>query len=223
MDYEKNLDNLIQKVERARLSVSSHHIVKIVAISKYSNSVEIREVFEHGQRAFGENKVQDLGIKMGELEEIPIEWHFVGRLQRNKINRLIELNPFLMQSCGGFELAREIDKRLEVAGKKMNILLQVNSAKESQKNGVESSKAVEEYLKIKELCPNLNPLGVMSIGAMSDDKREIQQSFEDSRRIFETLQKSGAKYCSMGMSGDFELAIKCGSNMIRVGSSIFKI
>ncbi len=222
MNYNMNLDDVIQRVEDARLGVSGHHIVKIVAVSKYSQANDVRNVFECGQRAFGENRVQDLENKISLLDDIPLEWHFMGRLQKNKINKLIDLNPFLMQSCESFELAHEIDKRLEIKNRKMNILLQINSANEKQKNGIEQNRAIEEFLKIRENCKNLNLLGVMSIGAMSEDVKLIQKSFEDSYDIFEKLKSNGAKYCSMGMSGDFELAIKCGSNMVRVGSSIFK-
>jgi len=216
-----NLDDVIQRVEDARLGVSGHHIVKIVAVSKYSQANDVRNVFECGQRAFGENRVQDLENKISLLDDIPLEWHFMGRLQKNKINKLIDLNPFLMQSCESFELAHEIDKRLEIKNRKMNILLQINSANEKQKNGIEQNRAIEEFLKIRENCKNLNLLGVMSIGAMSEDVKLIQKSFEDSYDIFEKLKSNGAKYCSMGMSGDFELAIECGSNMIRLGSVMF--
>ena len=84
----KNLDNLITKVEAARLRVSEHHIVKIVGISKYSTIEDIKTLYEVGQRAFGENKVQDLRDKSKALDELPIEWHFVGTLQKNKINSI---------------------------------------------------------------------------------------------------------------------------------------
>ena len=83
----KNLDNLITKVEAARLRVSEHHIVKIVGISKYSTAEDIKTLYEDGQRAFGENKVQDLKDKSQALDELPLEWHFVGTLKKNKINK----------------------------------------------------------------------------------------------------------------------------------------
>ena len=87
----KNLNQLITKVEGARLRISEHHIVKIIGISKYSTSTDVKTLYEAGQRAFGENKVQDLKQKMEELDELPLEWHFVGTLQKNKINNLIDL------------------------------------------------------------------------------------------------------------------------------------
>ena len=222
MNYNKNLDNVIERIEKARLSVSGHHLVKIIAVSKYCKFNDVAKVFQAGQRAFGENLVQEFERKTKALEDFPIEWHFMGKLQKNKINKLIELNPSLMQSCESYELACQIDKRLGFKKKKMNILLQINTTKEEHKNGVKTSQAIEEFLRIKERCLNLNLMGVMSIGALSENRRIVQKSFEDSYKIFEKLQPYGVKYCSMGMSSDFELAIKCGSNMVRIGSLIFK-
>ena len=218
----KNLDNVIAKVEGARLRISEHHIVKIIGISKYSTSTDVKTLYEAGQRAFGENKVQDLKQKMEELDELPIEWHFVGTLQKNKINNLIDLNPTLIQSLDSLDLALELNKKLEAKNKKLSALLQINSAYEETKSGVMPEVAVEVYKQILKLCPNIILKGVMSIGAHVEDEKIIKESFKTTKRIFDELVPFGAKYCSMGMSSDFELAIACGSNMIRVGSTLFK-
>jgi len=217
-----NLDEVISKTEAARLSLSDHHIVKIVAISKYNTQEDIQTLYEAGQRALGENKVQDLKEKSLSLDDNPIEWHFVGRLQKNKINNLIDLNPSLMHSLDSLELAYELNKKLEAKSRKMNCLLQVNSANEESKAGVTNEDAIKIYNNILENCKNIKLQGVMSIGAHVKDEELIKQSFNTTKKIFDQLKKSGAKYCSMGMSSDYELAIKCGSNMIRVGSSLFK-
>ncbi len=225
MNKEKaleNLDKLIADVEDARLQLSEHHIVKIIGISKYSTSEDVATLYSAGQRAFGENKVQDLKEKMSTLEELPLEWHFVGRLQKNKINNLIDLKPTLMQSLDSLDLAQELNKKLEAKNQKMNCLLQINSAKEESKAGVMPEVAVKIYKEILETCPNIKLKGVMSIGAHVEDKEVIEKSFNNTKTIFNELKPFGAKYCSMGMSGDFKLAIKCGSNMIRVGSTLFK-
>ena len=214
-----NLDELIQRVEKARLEVNEHLIVKIVAVSKYSNSDAVKKLYNEGQRAFGENRVQVLEEKVNTLSDLPIEWHFIGNLQKNKINKLLKLNPFMIQSINSLELAKEIDKR---ANKKINCLLEINSAKEETKSGISPELAINTYQQIKETCPNINLKGVMTIGAHSDNQKEIINSFELTYSIFDKLKKDGAKVCSMGMSSDFELAIKCGSNMIRVGSALFK-
>jgi pyridoxal phosphate enzyme (YggS family) len=218
----KNLDEIITKVEGARLRISEHHIVKIIGISKYSTSADVKTLYEAGQRAFGENKVQDLKQKMEDLEELPIEWHFVGTLQKNKINNLIDLNPSLIHSLDSLELAIELNKKLEAKNKKISTLLQINSAYEETKSGLMPEVAIEVYKQIIESCPNIILKGVMSIGAHVNDEKIIKESFKTTKKIFDELVPLGAKYCSMGMSGDFELAIACGSNMIRVGSSLFK-
>jgi pyridoxal phosphate enzyme (YggS family) len=218
----ENLDRVIEKVEAARLQVSHHHIVKIIAISKYSQAQEVATLYNAGQRAYGENKVQDLKEKIEKLEELPLEWHFVGRLQKNKINNLIDLNPTLIQSIDSRDLALELNKKLEAKNKKINCLLQINSAYEESKAGVMPEEAIDIYKEIIKSCPNINLKGVMSIGAHVEDEDIIKKSFKTTKKIFDELQPLGAKYCSMGMSGDFELAITCGSNMIRVGSSLFK-
>ena len=217
-----NFDKIVQRVERARIKRSEHHIVQIVAVSKYVGSEEIRALYELGQRAFGENRVQDLRAKASELEDLPIEWHFIGRLQKNKINHLIDLDPWLMQSLDSLDLALEIDKRLDAKGKKMSCLLQINSSKEPTKAGVEPERAYDEYLKIIEETKHIDLCGVMTIGAHSEDENLIRQSFETTYKIYEALKPHGATICSMGMSHDFELAIECGSNMVRIGSLLFK-
>ena len=218
----RNLDEIITKVEGARLRISEHHIVKIIGISKYSTASDVATLYEAGQRAFGENKVQDLKQKSEELEELPIEWHFVGTLQKNKINNLIDLNPTLNHSLDSLDLAIELNKKLEVKNKKLSALLQINSAYEETKSGVLPEDAIKIYKEILDTCPNIVLKGVMSIGAHVEDEKIIKESFKTTKKIFDELVPFGAKYCSMGMSSDFELAIASGSNMIRVGSSLFK-
>ena len=219
IEYKIYIDNVIKRVETARLQVSAHHIVKIVAISKYSTADEIEKLYKIGQRAFGENKVQDLKAKAQKLEELPLEWHFIGNLQKNKINNLLDINPSLFHSLDSLELAQELQKKLAAKNMTLNCLLQINSAKEESKHGVMPELACGIYKQIQKECPNINLKGVMSIGAHSDDKSVVKKSFEITHDIYKQL--GGATICSMGMSGDFELAIECGSNMIRLGSIMF--
>ncbi len=216
----KNLDDIITKIEFSRLQVSDHHIVQLVAISKYSTAQDIQTLYEAGQRAFGENKVQDLKEKQEILKDLPIAWHFVGSLQKNKINNLIDCNPTLMHSLDSLDLAQELDKKLKAKNKTMRCLLQINSAYEDTKSGVDPKEAIAIYNEIQEKYTNIKLVGVMSIGAHSEKKEEILKSFQTTKNIFD--QCPDATICSMGMSGDFELAIANGSNMIRVGSALFK-
>jgi pyridoxal phosphate enzyme (YggS family) len=216
----KNLDEVISKIEKARLDLDDHHIVQLVAVSKYSTSDDIRTLYSAGQRAFGENKVQDLKQKMQELDDLPISWHLIGTIQKNKINNIIDLNPVLIHSLDSFELALEFDKKLKAKNKKMNFLLQINSSYEQSKSGVDPKDAVKIYEQILKECSNINLKGIMTIGANSDDTKQVVQSFQIAKDIFSSLK--GATICSMGMSGDFELAISNGANMVRIGSKLFK-
>lgn len=217
--YKQYIDTIIEKIEKARLQVSAHHIVKLVAVSKYSDADAIEALYEIGQRAFGENKVQDLKAKMQTLDALPLEWHFIGSLQKNKINQLLALDPFLLHSLDTLDLALALQKRLETHDQTLDALLQINSAKEASKSGVMPEMASDIYAQIAESCPNIRLKGVMSIGAHVNDTAIIQKSFETTHNIFQTLPN--ATICSMGMSGDYELAIRSGSNMLRLGSVMF--
>lgn len=217
----QNLDEIIKKIEFARLQVSPHRIVQIIGVSKYNTTEDVELLYKAGQRAFGENKVQDLKEKQEVLDDLPLSWHFIGTLQKNKINNLIDLNPTLMHSLDSLELAEELDKKLKAKNKTMNCLLQINSAYEDTKSGVDPKVAVETYKTIQNKYVNIKLNGVMSIGAHTDDKNVIKNSFQTTKNIFDKCD--GATICSMGMSSDFELAILHGSNMIRVGSGLFKI
>ena len=219
IEYKIYVDDIIRRVEGARVKVSAHHIVKIVAISKYSTSAEIEKLYNIGQRAYGENKVQDLKQKVIDLEELPLEWHFVGNLQKNKINNLLDIDPTLFHALDSLDLAQELQKKLLTRDMTLDALLQINSANEITKSGVSIDDAISIYTQITAQCPNINLRGVMSIGAHSDDKKLIKESFTKTHDIYKQLPN--ADICSMGMSGDFEIAIECGSNMVRLGSVIF--
>ncbi len=212
-----NLKKINEKISKAN---SENRKIHLVAVSKSVDFKAVQEMSEAGQMDFGENRVQVLKEKLNELENLKLNWHFIGRLQTNKINQLIALNPILWHSCDSLEKAKEFDKRLQTKGKTQDTLLQINSANEDAKQGVRLSEAKDIYEQIKAECKNINLKGVMSIGAFSEDKKQIQKSFEDTYKIFSDLKD--AEFCSMGMSNDFELAVKCGSNMLRIGSVLFR-
>lgn len=218
----KNLDEVIWNIEKARIAVSEHHIVKLVTVGKYTDIRNIETLYELGQRAFGENQVQQLEERTAALEALPLEWHFIGTLQKNKINKLIDTAPFLMQSIDSLDLALALDERLVRKEKRMNCLLQINSAEEESKSGVSPEAAADIYREISERCSHIKLKGVMSIGAHTEDQSLVQRSFERTYDIYDLLQSDGATVCSMGMSGDYELAIACGSNLVRIGSALFK-
>lgn len=216
-----NLEVAIEKIEKARLLFDAKHIVQIVAVSKGVDADRIKELYGEGQRAYGESKVQDLAAKAEILQDLPLDWHFIGRIQTNKINKLLDVGSGLIHSVDSFETAIEIDNRAKEKGVVQRALLQINSANEESKAGVSPETINEEYLKIKEL-KNIALCGIMTIGAHTEDAAIIQKSFEITYKIFDSLKKEGATICSMGMSSDYELAIRSGSNLVRLGSILFK-
>lgn len=217
--FALNLERILRRIERARLSYNAHHIVSLVAVSKYQSQDEIRALYECGQRAFGENKVQDLRLKYQALNDVPLEWHFIGTLQENKINALLAMDISLLHSLDSLKLANALQKRL--GEKKIRALLQVNAANEASKSGVAVESAKDIYIQIMQSCPNIILEGIMSIGAHSDNRSHIEQSFKLTRDVFDSVRIFGAKTLSMGMSGDFEMAIAYGANLVRIGSRLF--
>ena len=192
---------------------------KLVAVSKSVDIDALKELASFGQLDFGENRVQELERKIEGLTGISadysrLRWHFIGRLQSNKINALLALRPALWQSCESVDAALSVEKRLSY---ELPCLIQINSANESSKQGASLNEAVDIYHEICERCKHLKPVGVMSIGANNSDESVIAKNFEDTYKVFESLQKHGAKICSMGMSDDWRIALKCGSNMLRLG------
>lgn len=220
LEQKRHFDTIIERIEQARIRVSEHHIVKIVAASKYVDAQAVRDLYAIGQRAFGENKVQDLKIKADLLDELPLEWHFIGTLQKNKINQLLSIRPHMIHSIDTLDLAHSLQERLSRENQTLRALVQVNSAYEESKSGFTPEEFLERYAQIAVECPNLHLQGVMSIGAHTDDRNVVKKSFETTRALFEKLPN--ATTCSMGMSNDFELAIECGSNLVRLGSILFK-
>ncbi|GAA8476556.1 YggS family pyridoxal phosphate-dependent enzyme [Helicobacter pylori] len=219
-NYSQRIDTLIAKIEKARTAYSRHHIVKTVAVSKNASLEAIQHYYNCSQRAFGENRVQDLKMKAQSLEHLPLEWHMIGSLQENKINALLSLKPALLHSLDSLKLALKIEKRCEILGVNLNALLQVNSAYEESKSGVAPEETLEIYSQISETCKHLKLKGLMCIGAHVDDEKEIEKSFTTTKKLFDRLKN--ASVLSMGMSDDFELAIACGANLLRIGSFLFK-
>lgn len=219
-NLRENLERVLKRIERARLRYDAHHIVSLVAVSKYHTHSAVRALYEYGQRAFGENKVQDLRAKSESLDDLPLEWHFLGHLQENKINTLLSLKPSLVHSLDSLKLAQSIQKRL--GEKKLRALVQVNPTSQTHKYGTSVQGAVELYEQICAECPNIILEGVMCIGEHSADRQKIEQSFALTRDVFDALRHKGAKILSMGMSEDFEIAIAYGANLVRIGSKLFE-
>ncbi len=216
-----NISSLLEKIENIKAKHRISRDIKLIAVSKYSSDEEIKEAFFANQIAFGENKVQDL-VRKSSILPPSIEWHFIGFLQENKINALLKIKPFLMHSLSSLNLALSLQKRLERDNAYLDCLLQINVSRESSKSGFEREEAFDSYLKITQLCPNIRLKGLMTIGSNVEDYHVIYEDFSFMREIFERLEPHGASVLSMGMSNDYEIAIECGSNCLRIGSAIFK-
>ncbi len=217
-----NLRILIDEIEKERLKYSSHQIIKLVAVSKYTNTDDIKALYQAGHRTFGENKIQDLKEKSYTLENLPIQWHMIGTIQKNKINQLISLKPSMVQSLDSIELAKELQIRLEKHNATLKCLLQINSSNEKTKSGFKIDEAIESYKKIIKIAPNIKLEGIMTIAANTEDKKIIESCFKTTKDIFDKLQNDGANILSCGMSNDYKIAIANGANMLRIGSNIFK-
>jgi len=217
MNIKENLDNLLKEIPDN---------LKLVAVSKTKPLEDILEAYDTGQRVFGENKAQELIKKYPELPK-DIQWHFIGYLQTNKVKYLV---PFvsMIQSVDRFKLLKEIDKHAGYSDRTIDCLLQFHIASEDTKFGLGMDEVVEilnshEYSEMK----NIRICGVMGMATFTNEGSVIQTEFRLLKNIFNQIKKKyfeNADYfkeISMGMSGDYKIAIEEGSTIIRLGSAIF--
>jgi pyridoxal phosphate enzyme (YggS family) len=200
--------------------------VTLVAVSKTKPKEILLEAYEAGQRIFGENKVPELAEKFEALPK-DIEWHMIGHLQRNKVKYIA---PFvkLIHAVDSLRLLSEINKQAIKNNRKINFLLQFHIAEESSKFGFDIEE-VQELLQSKDFLAfgNVNCVGVMGMATFTDNTEQVRNEFKTLKKHFTTLKegcfknKKDFETISMGMSGDYQIAIEEGSNMVRVGSSIF--
>lgn len=190
--------------------------VTLVAVSKTKPISDILNAYDSGQRIFGENKVQELLEKHEKLPK-DIQWHMIGHLQTNKVKYIA---PFvnLIHALDSEKLLKEIDKRAKQNDRKIDCLLQVHIAKEKHKFGVVPSE-VSEFIENSEKYKNVNIIGLMGMATFTSDKTQIESEFKELYTLFSKFDK--IKVLSIGMSGDYKIAIESGSTMIRIGSTIF--
>lgn len=209
-----------ENLNQIKNSIPEH--VTLVAVSKTKPVEDILEVYNSGHKVFGENKVQELTDK---YENMPkdIEWHMIGHLQRNKVKYIA---PFvsLIHGVDSFRLLNEINKRAEQNNRVINCLLQVYIAEEETKFGLDKAE-IKELLNLEEFkaLKNVQVVGLMGMATNTSDEKQIKKEFSGLKTLFDELKLNIDSFStlSMGMSGDYMHAIECGSNMIRVGSSIF--
>jgi len=197
--------------------------VELVAVSKFHPVEKIKEVYDCGQKVFGENKVQELLTKVNELPA-DIQWHLIGHLQTNKVKYIA---PFIdtIQSVDSEKLLLEINKEAAKNNRIIKVLLQVKIAEEETKYGLEIAEAKEifsNYLEHK--YPNIEILGLMGMATFTDNKNQVKSEFLVLKSLFDELSTfKKLEILSMGMSDDFALAIECGSTSVRIGSAIFGV
>ena len=192
--------------------------VQLVAVSKTKPVEEIAALYQLGQRDFGENYVQEM---VGKSKMLPsdVRWHFIGHLQTNKV-KLIASFVQLIHGVDSLKLLKEINKQAAKAGRVIDCLLQVHIATEETKFGIDKEE-VEQIMSTLKTMPlsNVNIRGLMGMASLTADERQIKKEFDDLKSLFDSVE--GVDILSMGMSGDYQIAIGSGSNMVRIGSLLF--
>ncbi|NNK76165.1 MAG: YggS family pyridoxal phosphate-dependent enzyme [Maribacter sp.] len=196
--------------------------VTLVAVSKTKSNEEILEAYNSGQKVFGENKIQEM-VQKWETLPTDIQWHMIGHVQRNKVKYMAEFVN-LIHGVDSLKLLIEINKQAKKYNRKISCLLQMHIAEEDSKFGLDKSE-LEVILKSEELkqLENVKIEGLMGMATFTNDKIQIRKEFNQLKSIFDELkdQIPEVSILSMGMSGDFIIAIEEGSTMVRIGSSIF--
>ena len=199
--------------------------VTLVAVSKTKPVADLMEAYNAGQRVFGENYVQELVEKHEALPK-DIQWHFIGHLQSRKV-KLIAPFVNLIHGVDSLKLLHEINKEAQKNNRVIDCLLQIFIAEEESKFGLDE-KELTEILSSEEFknLKNIRIIGLMGMATFTENQDQIKKEFQNLKTIFDKVSKQKTENCqlntiSMGMSGDYQLAIECGSTMVRIGSSIF--
>ena len=198
--------------------------VTLVAVSKTKPISDLMEAYEAGQRIFGENKIQEMAEKWEAMPK-DIQWHMIGHVQTNKVKIMA---PFvsLIHGVDSLKLLEEINKQALKNNRIIDCLLQIYIAEEESKFGLDENELNEilnEVQQNKESYKNIRIVGLMGMATFTENQNQIEKEFKHLKTIFDKLKthNSELKTLSMGMSGDYQLAISCGSTMVRIGSSIF--
>ena len=225
MDIAQNVQNIMQRIEKAAKAAGrSPDEISLVAATKMNDSSQVAEAIKAGIKICGENRVQELTEKDAQGAYEGAEKHFIGHLQKNKINKLVGVCS-LIQSVDSLELLKQIDKRAAALNLVQDVLLEINIGGEESKSGLKPEE-LTPVLDSAEEFKHIHIRGLMAIPPISKSEGGNRIYFRQMRQLF--IDISEKKYdnvtmdfLSMGMSGDFEDAIAEGSNMVRVGSAIF--
>jgi pyridoxal phosphate enzyme (YggS family) len=196
--------------------------VTLVCVSKTRKIHEIKEAYECGARDFGENKVQELIEKYDSFSK-DIRWHFIGHLQTNKVKYIVG-KVHLIHSLDSIRLLQEVEKRYAAKGEIANLLIQVNIGRESTKTGIDVEE-IDSLIKVSQECSHIKIKGLMATIPIGDEE-DCRKYFMQMKTMFDNLKNSeynnvSMEFLSLGMSGDYQIALDAGSNMIRLGSNIF--
>jgi pyridoxal phosphate enzyme (YggS family) len=199
--------------------------VTLVAVSKTKPIPDLMEAYEAGQRIFGENKIQEMAEKWEQMPK-DIQWHMIGHVQTNKVKFMAQFVS-LIHGVDSLKLLEEINKQALKNNRIIDCLLQIHIAEEETKFGLDE-KELQSLLNsaIFQEMKNIRIVGLMGMATFTEDKNQIKKEFTHLKSIFDKLQsRKDTLQCvstlSMGMSGDYQIAIECGSTMVRIGSSIF--
>jgi pyridoxal phosphate enzyme (YggS family) len=196
--------------------------VTLVAVSKTKPVAQIMAAYNAGQRIFGENKIQEMAAKYDEMPK-DIRWHMIGHVQTNKVKYMA---PFvsLVHGVDSLKLLGEIDKQAKKHNRVIDCLLQMHIAEEDTKFGMDENELIEllqsaDYKSLK----NIAVKGLMGMATFTENEAQIRKEFTHLKEIYERMKIENPKFdtLSMGMSGDYKIAVECGSTMVRIGSSIF--
>lgn len=228
MSIKDNLEEIRNRVNNAENKAGrAAASVRLMAVSKFHPVDSVYEALAANQFLFGENRVQEANDKFpAVIENFPqTELHMIGQLQSNKVKTAVRIAQCI-QSVDRIELLQEIEKQCSKINKTINVFFEVHTGEES-KSGFESVEVLEETLSkcAEGLFPHVNPTGFMTMAPFTDDEKLIRKSFITLRELSEKLKKEYNQFnmpvLSMGMSGDFEIAIEEGSTLVRVGTAIF--
>lgn len=223
MDIEQNLKNVEQRIATAaKKSGRSREDIILVAVTKTHPADMMNEAIKAGVTDIGENKPQEVRDKYTDV--LPVRWHLIGHLQTNKVKYIID-KCCMIHSVDSIKLMDEIEKQAKQHDVSMDILIQVNISGEETKSGITAEELDELLMHAGEL-ERVKVRGLMTIAPKCEHQEEAAVHFRNMKMLFDETAKKVYKnvsmeYLSMGMSGDFEAAIECGSNMVRVGSAIF--
>jgi len=217
-DFKKK-KKILSQIEEAQERGGYNHPVLVMAVTKTHPFSSIEECFKNGIMSIGENTIQEAEQKFKELKPMPgLEKRFIGKLQSNKVNKCLALFDRI-DSVDSVKLANRINNRAIMLEKTIPVLLEVNTSGENQKNGFQPRQVEEMFSCIER--SNLTVTGLMTIGPRTKDREKSRAAFIRLREVREELKQKNVKDLSMGMSGDFELAVEEGSTVVRIGTALF--